>query len=66
MSGKFCRECEIGHLKIIGLGGFDDLVQVECSHCGAIYDLEPDGLGMGGEEFAIAQMIALQQGAEEK
>lgn len=55
--GELCRECEIGELKVIGLGGFDDLVQVECGHCGAIYDLEPDGLGRGGDEFVEAWAI---------
>jgi hypothetical protein len=51
---EYCRECEIGHLRILGLGGFDDLVTVECFHCGEIYDVEPDGLGRGGEELVEA------------
>jgi hypothetical protein len=54
---ELCRECEIGSLKVIGLGGYDDLVQVECRHCGAIYDVEPDGLGRSGDELVEAWAI---------
>jgi len=55
-----CRECG-GELEIIGLGGFADLVMVECKECGEVYEVEPDGLGMAGEEFVIATMIEEQR-----
>lgn len=52
---RICRECKKGELQIIG--SCDDLVEVECDHCGETYVVEPDGLGMAGEEWVIAKMI---------
>ena len=51
-----CRECRIGKLTILGTGGFGDTVEVECDNCGEIYEVEPDGLGGGGEEWVEAKM----------
>ena len=51
-----CKECA-GKLKIIGLGNYGDTIEVECLDCGDIYDVEPDGLGCGGEEWAEAMLI---------
>lgn len=50
-----CRECG-GNLKILGIG-FNDGVQVECQICGDEYEVEPDGLGMGGMEWVEAMTI---------
>lgn len=50
-----CRECG-GDLKILGIG-FNDGVEVECQNCGDEYEVEPDGLDMGGMEWVEAMMI---------
>jgi hypothetical protein len=62
-----CRECGNGELKVLGTGGFGDVVEVECQNpnCGEIYDVEPDGLGMGGEEWILAKSID-EQNKQEK
>ena len=53
-----CPECN-GKLKILGTGGFGDTIVVKCQNpdCGEFFELEPDGLGMGGLEFVEAQMM---------
>jgi len=53
-----CRECG-SKVKIIGTGGFGDLVEVECQNreCGEVYEVEPDGLGDGGMEWVEAMMM---------
>lgn len=43
-------------LRIVGLGGYEDMILVEFRECGAEYELEPDGFGLGGMEI-VAQMI---------
>lgn len=55
---KKCRECKKSQLKIIGTGFYGDTIEVECQNpkCGEIYEVEPDGLGMAGEEFIFAKM----------
>lgn len=60
-----CRECEKGKLKILGTGVYGDTIEVECQNpeCQEQYEVEPDGLGMGGFEFVEAQMIMLNQKA---
>jgi len=54
-----CRECRTGKLKIIGAGYYGDTVEVECQNedCGEVYEVEPDGLGMGGMEWVEAKML---------
>jgi ssDNA-binding Zn-finger/Zn-ribbon topoisomerase 1 len=54
-----CRECGIGKLNILGTSGFGDTIEVECQNpeCNEIYEVEPDGLGMGGLEFVDAQIM---------
>jgi len=49
-----CRECA-GELEIIGTGGFGDTVMVICEDCRIEYEVEPDGLGMGGMELMYAK-----------
>jgi len=56
-----CRECKQGELEILGTGFYGDTVEVECQNCGEIYEVEPDGLGMAGEEWAIANMKELMR-----
>lgn len=60
---KKCRECGIGTLQIVGTGYYGDTVEVECNHCGEFYEVEPDGLGMGGMELVEAQMMELDREA---
>ena len=50
-----CRECG-GKLEIIGTGVNGENVRVKCKACFIIYPVEPDGLGMGGEEWVIAKL----------
>lgn len=50
-----CRECG-GKLKVLGSGYYGDTVLVKCRDCRAKYEVEPDGLGMGGEEMLLAMM----------
>lgn len=54
-----CRECKKGTLKILGRGYYGDTVEVECQNenCKECYEVEPDGLGMGGEELFMAMMM---------
>jgi len=61
-----CKECKTGELDIIGTGDYG--IEVEClnHYCGAIYDLEPDGLGQGGEEWVEAKMIERQKIQDEE
>jgi len=63
-----CRECEIGRLRIIGTGFYGDTVEVECQNaqCGEVYEVEPDGLGMCGEEMAFAMLVEERRRAEEQ
>lgn len=49
-----CRECQKKTLKITGTGHYGDTVEVECTNCGEVYEVEPDGLGQGGLELIIA------------
>lgn len=52
------RKCECGgKFQILGTGGFGDTIEIECMACGDFFDIEPDGLGMGGLEFVEAQMM---------
>lgn len=51
-----CRECG-GKLEIIGTGYYGDTVQVQCTDCGIDYEVEPDGLGMAGEEWIEAKIV---------
>ena len=51
-----CRECK-GKLEIIGTSGYGDEVEVHCLSCGEVYNVEPDGLGMAGEEWVIAKIM---------
>jgi len=55
-----CRECG-GELNILGTGGYDDTIEVECQDCGECYEVEPDGLGEGGLEMIDAQMIQMKK-----
>lgn len=57
-----CRECGVGTVKIMGTGGFGDLVEVECPDCHESYEVEPDGLGDGGFEWVEAMMMDMEQG----
>ena len=59
---KKCPECGNKTLSIVGLGYYEDSIEVECSSCGYAEELEPDGLGEGGMEFVEAQMMFLDQG----
>ena len=54
-----CRECG-GELKILGTGGYGDTVEVECQNCHDVYEVEQDGLGMGGMEWGEAKMIDMK------
>lgn len=56
-----CRECKKESLFILGTGGYDDTIEVECGSCGASYEVEPDGLGEGGMEFVDAQMAEIER-----
>lgn len=49
-----CRECKKKTLKIVGTGYYGDTIEVECTSCGAFYEVEPDGLGQGGLEMIDA------------
>jgi len=53
-----CRECR-GELEIMGTDGMglDSLIEVHCKDCDTTYYVEPDGLGMGGEELIYAMAI---------
>ena len=57
---KKCPECG-GVLKILGTGTYGDSILVSCIECGEELELEPDGLGMGGEEWAIAASMEDQE-----
>lgn len=58
---RICRECRKGHLKITGVGGFEDTILVECTNCGEEYEVEPDGLGEGGLEMLEALEIEMSE-----
>ena len=55
---KICKECKTGKLEITGTAGFGDMVEVHCTNtdCDEIYEVEPDGLGMAGDEMLTALM----------
>lgn len=55
-----CRECKTGKLEVVDCE--DCLLTVECQRCGTVYDVEPDGLGDGGLEWAEA--MARKEGGE--
>ena len=61
-----CRECKQDGLKVIGMGAYGDSIIVECPHCGAEYELDPDGLGEAGFELIEAFEIENQRRSEEK
>jgi transcription elongation factor Elf1 len=50
-----CRECK-GRLQVIEAE--DDLMTVECTECGEIYNTEIDGLGDGGIDYWPRMMAA--------
>lgn len=58
---KKCRECGEDTLEIIG-EGIHGGVEVECQNpdCLTFYEVEPDGLGMAGEEWAIAKLKSME------
>jgi hypothetical protein len=47
-------------LEITGVGYYGDTITVKCSNC-SISEVEPDGLGAGGQEFMDAQMIETER-----
>ena len=49
-----CRECGQGQLQVLGLGPYEDTIEVECDTCGEGFELEPDGLGEAGLEMLEA------------
>jgi hypothetical protein len=56
MSRK-CRECGEGKLKVMGTAGYGDLIEVECTNCDEVYEVEADGLGEGCMEWVEAMMM---------
>ena len=62
LTDKKCRECRIGNLEIVGTAGFDDMVEVHCTNpeCDETYEVEPDGLGMCGDEMLVALMLDME------
>jgi len=57
-ASRACRECQISDsLKILGTGAYNDTIEVECTVCGELYEVEPDGLGEGGLEMVDAMSI---------
>jgi len=68
---RICRECRKGELKILGLGPYEDTIEVECQNpeCGESYFVEPDGLGDAGmelvEAFEIEQKRREQEDTED-
>lgn len=61
------RKCKCGgKLKVLGMADiYDDLIEVECSDCGDVLVVEPDGLGMGGMEWVEAKMLSEDKEAEQ-
>lgn len=67
MSKRTCRECQTpASLSIIGLGELGDTIEVECSACGEIYEVEPDGLGEAGMEMLEAYEVEERKAADIK
>ena len=64
LTDKKCRECGTGNLEIVGTAGFEDMVEVHCTNpeCDETYEVEPDGLGMCGDEMIIASMLDMEGG----
>jgi hypothetical protein len=60
MKRNKCRTCKTGKLKIIGVGYYGDTIEVECKNedCQDSYEVEPDGLGMGGLELVYAMSLS--------
>jgi hypothetical protein len=63
MSTRKCKECD-GELEINGTGYYGDTIEVECSKCHEVYEVESDGLGEAGEEFIDACMADLFRASE--
>jgi len=51
---RICRECKRGTLHVLGLGSYEDTIEVECPVCGDGYEIELDGFGEGGLESGEA------------
>ena len=49
-----CPECQMGTLRVTGMGAYEDTILVECPECGYEAELEPDGLGEGAMEMVEA------------
>jgi len=65
---RICRECKKGTLKILGLGPYEDTIEVECQNpeCTAEYSLEPDGLGDAGLEMEEAYEAEMKRRKQEE
>lgn len=63
---RLCRECQVGVLKVLGMGPYEDTIEVECPECGEEYEVEPDGLGEGGLEMAEAYEAEQKRNNEEE
>ena len=65
---RICRECRKGGLKILGLGPYEDTIEVECQNaaCGEVYEVEPDGLGDAGLEMEEAYEAEMKRREEEE
>ena len=51
-----CPLCGENTITILGMS-CNDNVEVECSNECDIYELEPDGLGLGGHEEVLARCL---------
>lgn len=65
---RICRECRKGELKILGLGPYEDTIEVECQNpeCGESYEIEMDGFGEGCLEAEQAFEIEQKRRQEDK
>lgn len=65
---RICRECQKGELKILGLGPYEDTIEVECQNpeCGDSYEIEMDGFGEGAWEAVEAFEIEQKRREEEE
>jgi len=63
---RICRECKTGELKILGLGYYEDTIEVACQNpeCGEVYEIEPDGFGEGCMEEIEAMEIEMKRRRE--